>query len=177
MYSNENNWSVGELVNLNREERLLKKSSNTLYKSFVASRFICIRERTGSQQGILVKVLGPTHKSSIMLTAGLPFCKDRREDFFLGKCYYGYPFPAASDVEEVLDIVRPNNALMDAFRQHDMLFDPYATFWVRDTVERLFLLKELQYYDVSSGQLKRATNETAHYRMAIVYFNEKNLIW
>ena len=175
MYSNENNWSVGELVNLNREERLLKKSSYTSFKSFVASRFICIRERTGSQHGILVKVLGPTHKSSIMLTAGLPFCKDRREDFFLGKCYYGYPFPAASDVEEVLDILRPNNALMDAFRQHDMLFDPYATFWVRDTASRLFFLKKPQYYDASLGQLVATSDDETHHRLTIAYFYKSTI--
>ena len=78
MYSNENNWSAGQTVRLDREERLLKKSSYTSYKAFVESRFICIRERTDRQQGILVKILGQTSRKSILLAGGQPFCKDRR---------------------------------------------------------------------------------------------------
>ena len=176
-HPNENNWSVSELVNLDRKETLLKKRNRTSYKRFVGSRYICVRERTDSQKGILVKVLGQTSKDRILLAGGEPFCKDDKVNYFIGKCYYSYPFPTMDDMEEVLAIIRPNKSLMERFEEESMHFDPYATFWVRETTEHLFLLKDLQYLDVCTGMLRRATNETTHYRMTIVYFNKNSLMW
>ena len=58
MASDTNNWKIGEVVSLPRAEKLLKKGFSASYETFIASRYICIREATDKQQGVLVKVLG-----------------------------------------------------------------------------------------------------------------------
>ena len=45
MESTENNWTLGENVNLPRQEKGLK-SGSTSYVHYIASRYICIREAT-----------------------------------------------------------------------------------------------------------------------------------
>ena len=42
----------------------------------MASRYICIREATAGQRGILLKVLGKTTRENIIMRGGKPFCKD-----------------------------------------------------------------------------------------------------
>ena len=106
METTENNWILGELVNLPHQEKLLKKSGSTSYSRFIGSRYICIREATGGQRGILMKVLGKTDGDRIIMVNGQPFCKDDREELFAGKRYFSYPFPRDNEVMEALDILR-----------------------------------------------------------------------
>ena len=91
METQEFKWKVGELVSLTWNKRLLKKSGSRSYAEFVNSRYICVREATDKQPGILVKVLGKVTRDQIMLVNGTPFCKDDRDYLFKGKCYYSYP--------------------------------------------------------------------------------------
>ena len=102
METPEHKWSVGELVSLTWNERQLKKNGSTSYAELVSSRYICVREATDEQPGILVKVLGKVTRDQILLVSGTPFCKDDRDYLFRGKCYYSYPFPLADDLKEAL---------------------------------------------------------------------------
>lgn len=43
METQECKWSVGELVPLTWNERLLKKNGSTSYAELVSSRYICVR--------------------------------------------------------------------------------------------------------------------------------------
>ena len=78
METPEHKWNVGELVPLTWNERLLKKSGSTSYAELVNSCYICVREATDEQPGILVKVLGKVTRNQILLVNGNPFCKDDR---------------------------------------------------------------------------------------------------
>ena len=64
MASNDNNWRVGEIVTLPRAAKVIKKSGVTAYARFISSRYVCIREATEKQHGILVKVLGKLSRST-----------------------------------------------------------------------------------------------------------------
>lgn len=57
MKLNENYWNLGEIAKLPRVEKNLKEGDTIFYEQFVASRYLCIREATDNQQGILLKVL------------------------------------------------------------------------------------------------------------------------
>jgi hypothetical protein len=176
MSSNVKNWSVGELVTLGRKEKMLKKGDKT-YGEIVASRYICVREATEGQRGILVKVLGKIPKEFIMLVDGKPFTKDSMEELFENICYFSYPFPKTNDLKEVLEIIRSNPSLKDRFEKESMHINPSSTYWVQEIVTRFRVKKELQYYDASADRLCKATDNTPHYRLTIVYFEKKGLTW
>lgn len=169
-------WNVGELVSLTWNEKLLKKSGSTSYAELVSSQYICIREATDKQPGILLKALGKVTHNQVLLINGKPFCKDDREDLFKGKCYYSYPFPTADALKEVLDIVRENPSLMQRFEEESMHFNPSSNFWVCETAGK-FLTKKPQYYDAGSGQILKAADNAAHYRLTIAYFQQNELFW
>lgn len=166
---NENNWRLGELVIPKRNYELIKKDGRKSYAYYAVSSYICVREATDGQCGILLKVLGMISKKHIMIVNGEPFCKDEREDLFKCKCYYSYPFPTASAQKEVLEIIGSNETLKERLEVESMKFNPASTFWVRETAGKL-LSKKPQYYDATSGQLCKATDDTAHYRITIAYF-------
>ena len=105
MTSNENNWTLGEVANLPRMDKMLKDGT-TAYMQFIASRYICIREATDGQRGILVKVLGKSYSDQIKTIDGKPFGFDDRAELFSCDSFYSYPFPSANEVHEVLDILR-----------------------------------------------------------------------
>lgn len=168
---NENNWRLGESVSLSWNEKLMKKSGKKSYAYYAVSRYICIREATDGQSGILVKVLGRTPREHIILVNGEPFCKDEGEDLLKGRRYFSYPFPTVSALKEVLEIVGSNPGLLERFEEESMHINPASTFWVRETASHL-LRKEPQYYDASSNAVNRATDNTAHYRLTIAYFNK-----
>ena len=113
--SNEANWRIGELVSLSWNYKEIKKSGENTYAYYAISRYICVREATDGQCGILVKVLGKVPIDRIMLVNGEPFCRDEREELFMGKCYYSFPFPTVSALKEVLEIVSSNEALQGRF--------------------------------------------------------------
>ena len=176
METQEFKWKVGELVSLTWNKRLLKKSGSRFYAEFVNSRYICVREATDKQPGILVKVLGKVTRDQILLVNGTPFCKDDRDYLFKGKCYYSYPYPLADDLKEALNIIDANPSLQQRFEEESMHFNPSSTFWVRETAGS-FLSKKPQYYDATSGRLCKATDDTAHYRLTIAYYNKEELSW
>lgn len=171
--SSESNWRVGELVSLNWNDELIKKSGHSSYAYYAVSHYICVREATDGQCGILVKVLGKIPTSRILLVNGEPFCKDEREDLFKGKRYYSFPFPTVDALKEVLEIVSANEALKGRFEAESMTFNPVSTFWVREAAGG-FLTKKPQYYDAASAQVRKATDNAAHYRLSIAYFNKEN---
>lgn len=171
------NWSVGELVSLPWSERLLKKSGSTSYAVLVSSSYICVREATDEQPGILVKVLGKLTRNQIMLVNGNPFCKDDRDYRFKGKCYYSYPFPLADDLKEALDIIDANPSLQQRFEEESMRFNPSSTFWVRSITRSILGTKKLQFFDAGTGLLSKARDATPHYRLTIAHFNKEELSW
>jgi hypothetical protein len=172
--SDEANWQLGELVNLGWDYKVIKKNGGNIYAYYAASHYICIREATNGQCGILVKVLGKMPKDCIMLVNGEPFCKDEREELFMGKRYYSYPFPTVNALKEVLEIISSNEALKGRFEAESMKFNPASSFWVSKTAGH-FLKKKPQYYDATSGQLCKDTDNTAHYRLSIAYFNKNEM--
>lgn len=177
METTENNWTLGELVNLPRQEKLLKKSGSTYYSRHIASRYICIREATEGQRGILMKVLGKSDGDRIIMVNGEPFSKDDREELFAGVRYFSYPFPRVTDVMEALDIIRWNHDLLRKFEEASMHVNPDSTFWVSDTVRNMLLRRKPQFLGGRDGQLYPASDDGEHYRVTFVYFYKGSLNW
>ena len=177
MASTENSWSVGEIVTLPRTEKLLKKSGPMVYERMIGSRYICVREATDGQHGILVKVLGKLPLSHITMVGGHPFGKDDHEDLFTGRRYFSYPFPLTKDVKEVLDIIRNNQSLIQVFEGASMHINPQSKFWVNETESHLLVMKKPQCYDASSDQTGTPSQDDAPYRLTMVYFYKGNLNW
>ena len=173
--SDEANWRLGELVNLGWDYKVIKKNGGNIYAYYAASHYICIREATNGQRGILVKVLGKMPKDCIMLVNGEPFCKDEREELFMGKRYYSYPFPTVNALKEVLDIISSDEVLRGRFEAESMKFNPASSFWVREAAGTFLKKKKPQYYNATSGQLCKDTDNTAHYRLSIAYFNKNEM--
>ena len=172
--SNEANWRLGELVNLSWNYKEIKKSDGKSYAYYAESHYVCVREATDGQCGILVKVLGKVPMDRIMLVNGEPFCKDECEELFMGKRYYSFPFPTVNALKEVLEIISSNEALQGRFEAVSMKFNPASSFWVRE-VAGVFLSKKPKYYDATSGKISKATAGAAHYRLSIAYFNNNEL--
>jgi hypothetical protein len=175
--SNDNNWKIGEMAVLARKEKPLKKSGVTVYERFIGSRYICIREASESQQGILMKVLGKPYGDQIKIVNGQPFCDDHREELFESNRYASYSFPSANEVKEALEIIRGNQTLLQKFEKESMHVNPDSTFWVKEIMHNALFLKKLQYIDGRDGQLSPATNDSNHYRVTFVYFRDGKLIW
>lgn len=166
---------LGELVTLGWNTTLLKSGSSKSYSSIENSRYLCIREATKNQRGILVKGLGKIRRDQIMLISGKPFCKDERDELFVGKHYYGYPFPGVKELKEVLDIVRVDMDLQQKLIDNGMFFNPNGTFWVSDTKSQLLGMKHsMLYYAPSTDSLTAAKSaDDRHQRLAVVYFDGK----
>ena len=177
METTENNWALGEIAILPREEKLLKKSGTTSYSRYIGSRYICIREATDGQRGILMKVLGKTDGDRIHMVNGEPFCKEDREELFVGKRYFSYPFPTANQVMEAIEIVRNNQDLQRKFEEASMHINPDSTFWVSDTTRNMLLRRKQQFLDGRDGQLYPARDDGEHYRVTFVYFYKGCLNW
>ena len=60
------NWRLGELVSLKWNDELIKKDSQKSYAYYAVSGYICVREATGGQCGILLKVLGNFNKDNMI---------------------------------------------------------------------------------------------------------------
>ena len=177
MESNKSNWNLGEIANLPRTEKVLKQSGSTTYVHYIQSRYICIREATENQRGILLKVLGKPNSEHLRMVSGLPFCKDDREELFNGRRYFSFPFPSARDVQEVLEILKWNQSLVDQFEAASMHINPDSTFWVNDTTRNMLFQKKPQFLDARDAQLHPATDDANHYRLSIVHFFKGNLNW
>lgn len=176
MESNVNNWKLGEIANLPRKEKVLKDGS-TSYVHYIASRYICVREATEAQQGILMKVLGKAYSDQMKMVGGEPFGKDDYDELFDGHRYYSYPFPSANEVKEVLDILRDNDSLLQEFEEAKMHVNPDGMFWVRETAHNVFRKKIPQVYSGQDDLLHNPSNDTNYYRITMVYFSNGQLNW
>ena len=176
MESNDSSWKVGEIVLLPRTARQLKISSFTTYERIIGSRYMCIREATDSQFGILLKVLGRTPAERIMMVEGVPFCKDDSMELFEGICYFSYPFPKLKDVKEVLETLRNNPDLLPKLETASMHINPKSSFWLRETTKKFFFIEKPQCYDVSTDSLSTATDDAAPYRLTMLYFSKDQSI-
>ena len=177
MKSDENSWTLGEIVTLEREEKLLKSGESTVYKRFIRSRYICIREESDGQRGILMKVLGKPDGDKISIVKGQLFCKDDHDELFMGDRFFSYTFPSADELKEALEIIRNNHQLLYLFEKASMHVNPDSTFWVNDVSRNMLFLKKPHYYDGRDGQLFPAKDNSNHYRVTFVYFHKGELIW
>ena len=177
MESTENSWRLGEIATLSRKEKQLKKSGLTVYEQLIGSRYVCVREATEGQRGILVKVLGKFPPEHIMTVGGQPFSKDDREELFVGIRYFSYPFPAAKDVKEVIEILRSNPSLIQIFKDASMHINLNSKFWVHETESRLLVKKKPQCYDAYSEQIVTPSKDDVPYRLTMVYFYKGILSW
>ena len=177
MESNENKWTLGEIVTLDRKEKPLKKSGTTTYERFIRSRYICFREATEGQQGILMKVLGKPDSEQIKIVNGQPFCKDDYEELFEGNRFFSFPFPSANEVKEALGIIRYNQSLLQKFENASMHINPNSTFWVNDITRNMLFMKKPQYYSARDGRISPAKDDSNHYRITFVYFHQGELRW
>jgi hypothetical protein len=171
------NLKVGEIITLQRNEKVLKKSGTTIFKKFITSRYVCIRESANGQPGILVKVLGKTPATLLTIIDGKPYVKDDSEHLFYDTNYYSFPFPKGEQVEEALSIIRNNAELIKQFESLSMHVNTEATFWVRDTTRNLLLKRQLHYLDAKTNQTCTATENDVHYRLSIVYYDDSALVW
>ena len=174
---NEYSWNLGEIAKLPRVDRVLKEGDTNQYEQFITSRYLCIREATDNQQGILLKVLGKAYSNEIKVICGEPFCRDDHEEMFEGDRYFSYPFPKANQVKEVLDILRQSPRLLMTLESLKMHINPNSMFWVSEIARKAFFFKIPQVYDSRTGQLLPASKDTLYYRISIVYFFEGELIW
>ena len=177
MASNDDNWTVGEIVTLPRKVRTLKTSGTTSYMQCIASRFICIRESETGQRGILLKVLGKAHADRVTIEGGEPFARDDFDEQFNGDNYYSYPFPSSTNLKEVLDILRGNEEMLHRFEKASMHINPNSTFWVNDITRNMLFMKKPQYYSARDGRLSPAKDDSNHYRITFVYFHQGELRW
>jgi hypothetical protein len=174
---NEYSWNLGEIAKLPRVDRVLKEGDTNQYEQFITSRYLCIREATDHQQGILLKVLGKADPDEVKVISGEPFCQDDYVAMFAGHCYFSYPFPKSNQVKEVLDILRQSPRLLMTLESLKMHINPNSMFWVSETARNAFFLKIPQVYDSRTDQLLPASKDTLYYRISIVYFFEGELIW
>lgn len=170
---NDINWHVGEIVNIPRTESLLKRSGTTSYEWLIGSRYICIREATEDQRGILAKVLGQFTPNYIIMVDGHTFSKNDKDDLIDGKRFFSYPFPAMKDVKEALSILRGNPGLIHQFEEASMPIDINSKFWVSETSTHLFVIKKPQCYNVSSDSIVTASDDDAPYRLTLAYFYKR----
>lgn len=170
-------WKTGDIVTLQRAEKTLKTTDNSFFKEFVNSRYVCVREASKGERGILVKVLGKAPVSSLEIIEDRPFAKDGIDQMFDNVNYYSYPFAKAIEIEEVLSIIRHNQGLLNVFESISMHIDTEATFWVRETTRNMLFMKQLQYFDASQSLICVAKENEAHYRLSIVYYYNSELVW
>lgn len=171
----EKNWKVGDIDVFPWTSTVFKKSGSTTYKHYYSSRFICIREADDEHRGILLKVLGKASPHEIMMVGGEPFCKDERDDLLNGKVYSSFRFPSLQELTEALAIVRENPKLLSLFEEASMHFNPESSFWVRETSRKHIFQKKPQFYDASTGTLSVSTDDTPHYRLTMLYFQNGEL--
>lgn len=179
MSSKEYNFSLGEEVTLPRQTTPIKESGITSFEHLIYSRYICIRESKEGQRGILVRVLGKIPHERLMVKGGEPFCKDDRAESFQGVVYYSYQFPTLDSVKEVLDILRRDQQLVKKFDRSKMHINPWSSFWVRETLRHMVVMRKPQYYDSKSDKLvvSNSNSDEIHYRLSVVYFYKSKLFF
>lgn len=177
MRTNKNNWTVGETVDLPRMERLLVKDRNALFGQYVDSQYVCIREESSTQCGILLRVLGKAAVEHIKIKGGVPFCKDNYDEQFYVTHYFSHPFPSRGKVNQVLDILHDNPQLMLQLGDASKTVTLDSTFWVENISRNFLLKKQLQFLDAHTRELHAASSNQLCYRLSIVYFYKGELVW
>lgn len=177
MENKEYYWNVGQFAHLPRVTKALNMSGMTLYQQQIGSRYICIREDSDQQSGILLKVLGKFPSEQVSVKSGQPFCKDDSEEFFNNMCYISYPFPTLKQLKEVLGILRSQPDLLPVFDKASMHVNPKSKFWVRETVSHMLVKKKAQCYDATADSFCKVMDDDAPYRVTIVYFHNEKLDW
>lgn len=177
MAKEEYKWNLGEVATIKRTVRPMKEGSINAYGHYVGSRYICIREASEGQQGILLKVLGKVPGDYIKMVDGEPFCRDEQDDLFAKTRYLSYQFPTQAELKEALDIIRNDTSLVFAFDRAQMHINPRSTFWVRETANRFLFLKRPKVYDAFHDVLDTGSSHGVHYRVSIVHFNADELFW
>ncbi len=175
--SNSTNWQLGETVILPEKTIPLKKDGTRTYERLSGSRYICVREATEGQRGILAKMLGRFIPERIIMVGGQPFCKDIREELFIGRRYFSYPFPSVHELKEVLDIISNTPSLLKRFEEARMPFNPQSSFWVRETASTFFIKKRPQFYDAHTDTLCTPSDDATHYRLTMAYFHHGEVTW
>lgn len=177
MVQNKENWKVGEIVNLTWTSDKFKTSGETVYYHFFGSRFLCIKQPDDENKvAIFVKVLGKTSPADVMMVGGEPFCKDQKDDLFTGVSYSSFRFPKLDDLKEVLQIIRDNPEFKSCLEEAGMHINLDSTFWVRESIRGHLLQKKPQIYNAGNGCLSAISNDTPHYRLAIVFFTDGKFI-
>ena len=174
MESNKNNWNLGKIVFPPTTATLLKKRNKKEYKRFINLQYICVREATESQCGILVKVLGKTKADNITFVCRQPFCNDDVFMLFEGQVISSYSFPTVAELREVLNIIRSNPSLLSQFEAVSMQFDPNSIFWVNKTGFHLPFTKKPRCYDASTNRLCKAPKDSEPCRLTMAYFNTQH---
>lgn len=165
-------WCVGDLVTLPRKVAFIEKRGIRVYEYFSRSKYVCVRERTAEQPGLLVKLLGRCDAEELMRVNYELFSKDDKVEGFNANHYCCYRFPTADQVQEVLDIIEDNDQLRQQFEAVGMIWSPDAFYWVRNVKRKLLgLCWAPQYYNPFNKQTIPADKKSAtHYRMAVVTF-------
>ncbi|MBO4719531.1 MAG: hypothetical protein J5658_06630 [Prevotella sp.] len=176
MESNKNYWTTGEIITLKRTEKPLKNSGWSMYGQYIGSRYICIREDSERQHGILLKVLGKAYSDQVRMVGGEAFSVDDSDELFMGHHYFSYPFPKPGDLKEVLDILRGDNSLLQKFEDAKMHINPNSKYWVNETSRNMLMMKVPQVYDSSDDLLHNPSSDTAYYRISIVYFHRGGIV-
>ena len=176
MASENNNWKMGEIVTLPRDTKTIKKGV-TSYGLLHFSRYVCVKEATETERGILVKILGKFSREHIKIVDGKPFCTDDHDDLFNSNYYLSFPFPTTSNVQEVLEIIDNHPELVRSFREAEMHVNLQAKFWVNETEKHLVIMKKPMCYDAKYEQVITPSYNDTPYRMTLVYFYNGELLW
>lgn len=177
MENNENNWKVGESVSVPKQSEKVKGGRLKSYHHYISSHYVCIREASDGQPGILLKVLGKIDSGKILMISDEPFVKDDKDESFTGDTYLSFRFPRTEELKTVLDILQNNPDLVPKFDKEMSRFHIDSSFWVREFARRFLIEKHLQFYDARTKTLVRSKNPfDVNYRVTIAYF-DKTSIW
>ena len=62
-----------------------------MFENYVGSQYVCIREESSTQCGILLRVIGKAAAEHIHIVAGVTFCEDDYEEKFHVTRYFSHP--------------------------------------------------------------------------------------
>ena len=102
MESDKNNWSLGEVVLLPRQT----SKTNEKNENLMNSRYICIREASKGQRGILLKILGEATRKNIKMQGGKLFRKEYKFEGLYSDTYFRFHFPSVNELKDVFDILK-----------------------------------------------------------------------
>ncbi|MCR4852225.1 MAG: hypothetical protein K5893_01370 [Prevotella sp.] len=169
--SNLSEWKVGNLVAPGLMFRKICHYGGKIYMNFVDSKFVCIREATASEPGVLVKVLNSCDQSRFLFRKGEPFVKDYKNVNFESPVEYcSFRLPTVEEIKFVLSIAKSDKTLGEMLSDRGL--SPYepATYWTRD-ISRSIIGRHVKFYDSATGEVKSESgDDTERIRITVVYF-------